>query len=227
MQANPKVRYGIEGIPSVVFWYNTDDQTTHFMGKYNFNLPKRAAAPYGYDGDSTLESWEWERNNSANVKFQDTDFTSTSIDEDGQPYPTWYDDFEARFPSDEFRDYSKLNEFIGWVKSTWRDEATNETLPEPVVYRLNSTITVSSYTEDSSFTVVDEIDESTGQATGYKIMTFTKDTPAYRLTKFRAEASDYMELESAEFYYLFTELFLMIDSRAKNMFVGFDGSIIE
>lgn len=227
MQANSKVRYGIEGIPTVVFWYNPDDQTTTFLGKYNFNLPKRAPAPYGYGDDNTLESWEWERNNSANVKFQDTDFTSTSIDEDGQPYPTWYDDFEARFPSDEFRDYSKLNEFIGWVKSTWRDEATNETLPEPVVYRLNSTITVSSYTEDSSFTVVDEIDETSGQATGYKIMTFTKDTPAYRLTKFRAEAHDYMELESAEFYYLFTELFLMIDSRAKNMFVGFDGSLIE
>ena len=222
MQADSKVRYGIEGIPTVVFWYNPDDQSTTFLGKYNFNLPKRAPTPYGYSGN--MESWEFERNNSANVKFQDDDFISESIDELGETYPTWYDDWEARFPSDEWRDYTKLKEFISWVKSTWRDAATNETLPEPVEYRLNTTVTVSSYNEDSSFTVTDEVID--GQSTGYKIFTFTKDTPAYRLTKFRAEAPDYMEIESAVFYYLFTELFLMIDSRAKNMFVGFDGSPI-
>ena len=53
--------------------------------------------------------------------------------------------------------------------------------------------------------------------------TFTHDTAAYRLAKFKAEAGDYMELQSAMFYYLFTELFLMVDSRAKNMFPSFMG----
>ena len=38
------------------------------------------------------------------------------------------------------------------------------------------------------------------------------------LTKFRNEAANYLELDSALFYYLFTELFLMVDSRAKNAF---------
>lgn len=224
MRDNPKVRYGIEGFPIVVFWYNPDDQTTTFLGKYNFNLPKRAAAPYGYSGD--LESWEWERNNSSNVKFQDDDFVSMSYDALTQTsYPTWYDDFEARFPSDEWRDYSKLKEFISWVKSTWREAATNEALSEEVTYILPSEATYSQYiATDNSFTVVDEMIE--GVATGNKIVTFTKDTPAYRLSKFRAELSDYVEVDSAVFYYLFTELFLMIDSRAKNMFVGFDGDLI-
>lgn len=226
MQANDKVRYGIEGIPTVLFWYNPDDQTTQFLGKYNFNLPKRAPAPYGYGDDDSLESWEVERNNSLNVKFQDNDFTSMSVDAlSGETYPTWYDDWEARFPSDTWRDYSKLNEFVAWVKSTWREEATNETLETPVVYTLNNANTVSAYPSDSSYTVVDEVID--GQTTGRKIMTFTKDTPAYRLTKFRAEASQYMEVDSAVFYYLFTELFLMIDSRAKNMFMGFDGGTIQ
>lgn len=226
MQENPRVRYGIEGIPTVVFWYNPDDQTTTFLGKYNFNLPKRAPGPYGYStSDNTMESWEVERNNSENVKFQNDDFVSTSVDELGQEYPTWYDDWEARFPSDEWRDYSKLKEFVGWVKSTRRETATNENLPEPVIFKLRTTVTVSAYPDDQSYTVEDEIVD--GVSTGYKIMTFTKDTPAYRLTKFRAEAQDYMEVDSAVFYYLFTELFLMIDSRAKNMFMGFDGSLIE
>lgn len=47
---------------------------------------------------------------------------------------------------------------------------------------------------------------------------YTVDTSAYRLAKFRAELPDHIEVQSACFYYLFTELFLMVDSRAKNMF---------
>ena len=57
--------------------------------------------------------------------------------------------------------------------------------------------------------------------------TYDRDTAAYRLAKFKAEAGDYMELESAMFYYLFTELFLMVDSRAKNMFPSFMGGDIS
>lgn len=52
----------------------------------------------------------------------------------------------------------------------------------------------------------------------------TVDNAAYRLAKFKTEAADYMELDSAIFYYIFTELFLMVDSRAKNMFPSFIGT---
>ena len=41
---------------------------------------------------------------------------------------------------------------------------------------------------------------------------------AARLTKFKNELENYAVLDSALFYYLFTELFLMVDSRAKNAF---------
>lgn len=58
----------------------------------------------------------------------------------------------------------------------------------------------------------------------YDGVTYTKDTSDYRLAKFKAEVSDYCELESALFYYLFTEAFLMVDSRAKNAFPSFVGS---
>lgn len=224
MLENNKVRWGIEGIPIVVYWYDPDLQTTKFLGKYNFNLPKRAPAPLGYSGD--MQSWEWQRNNSDNVKFKDDDFTSTYFDEDQQTYlPVWYQDFEARMPSDEFRDSAQLKELISWVKSTYRADATGDTFAEPVVYRLNSNTTLTQFIGDSSFTVVEE--EIDGTKTGYFIVTFTKDTPAYRLSKFRAELDDYFERQSVLFYYLFTELFLMIDSRAKNMFIGFRGSDID
>lgn len=61
----------------------------------------------------------------------------------------------------------------------------------------------------------------------YGETTYTSDTAAYRLAKFKAEAGDYMELDSALFYYLFTELFLMVDSRAKNSFPSFMGSEVN
>ena len=224
MISNPKVRWGIEGIPSVVFWHNPDTGKTEFIGKYNFNLPKRAPAPYGYGNDDTLESWEWERNNSMNVKFQDNDFEAQSWDETKQEfYPTWYDDFEARFPSDTFRDITQLNTFLAWVKSTWRQQATGDDLAQPVTYTMSTTSTVTNYTGDTSYNVVERTE---GDSKVYDI-TFTKDTPAYRLTKFRAEFGQYAEIQSAVFYYLFTEQFLMIDSRAKNMFVGFNGSAVS
>jgi hypothetical protein len=171
-----------------------------------------------------MESWEWERNNSSNVKFQDNDFTSQSWDEQKQEYyPTWYDDFEARFPSDTYRDITQLNEFLSWVKSTRRETATGDTLPNPVTYTLGTTSTITPYSSDTSFTVTERTE---GSSKVYDIE-FTKDTPAYRLTKFRAEFSNYAEIQSAVFYYLFTEQFLMIDSRAKNIFVGFNGSAIS
>ena len=54
--------------------------------------------------------------------------------------------------------------------------------------------------------------------------TYTADTAAYRKAKFRAELGGYVELDSALYFYLFTELFLMVDNRAKNMFPSFMGT---
>jgi hypothetical protein len=60
-------------------------------------------------------------------------------------------------------------------------------------------------------------------AVTYNGITYTTDNADYRLAKFRNEIYDYAELESALFYYLFTELFLMVDSRAKNTFPSYIG----
>ena len=69
--------------------------------------------------------------------------------------------------------------------------------------------------------------ESLATSVTYDGVTYTTDSAAYRLAKFKAEIGDYVEIQSAEFYYLFTELFLMVDSRAKNMFPSFIGSEVQ
>ena len=57
----------------------------------------------------------------------------------------------------------------------------------------------------------------------YNDVEYTTDSKEYRLAKFRAEIGNYAEIDSALFYYLFTEIFLMIDSRAKNAFPSLIG----
>ncbi len=109
----------------------------------------------------------------------------------------WLNDFEARHPDTDpaYTDSTQLHEFASWMVSVDPEQATNENLSEAVTF-------------------VD----------GEKSTTFNKDTADYRKAKFRAELSNYVELDSALFYYLFTELFLMVDSRAKNTFPSFIGT---
>ena len=52
----------------------------------------------------------------------------------------------------------------------------------------------------------------------YSGTTYTSDSSAYRLAKFRNELSSWFNVENCIAYYLFTEMFLMVDSRAKNAF---------
>lgn len=185
--------------------------------KYNFNLPKRAPAPYGYSGD--MESWEFQ-NNTSNLMLFKTDFFDESIYTDPTTQESkerWRYDYEARFPSDEWVNYAKLQELQSFIYSTYRAGATGNALTNPVTYP-------STRTE-----IVEVVDPETGaisyEEKTYKIdVTYTTDTADYRLAKFKAEFGNYAEIDSFVFYYVFTELFLMVDSRAKNLFIGFSGS---
>lgn len=65
-------------------------------------------------------------------------------------------------------------------------------------------------------------EQATGNALGesvtYEDVEYTHDTAEYRLAKFKAEAENWFEMNSLIFSYVFTELFLLVDSRAKNNF---------
>lgn len=64
--------------------------------------------------------------------------------------------------------------------------------------------------------------ESLPDSTVIDGVNYASDTAEYRLAKFRSEAGQYFDLTDLLWYYLYTELFLMIDSRAKNMFLTSD-----
>ncbi len=192
--ANPLVRKGIYGFPIVVFWRTPRGQVS-FLGKYNFNLPKRAPEPYGYTGE--MESWEFQNNTSDLMLFLTDTFDQTMITDPttGEAKEAWRYDYEARFPSDEWINFAKLQELQSFVVSCDRSKATGDALASPVTY-----------------------------GTGDAAVTYDHDTAEYRLARFRNEFGRYAEVDSFVFYYIFTETFLMVDSRAKNLFIGFSGS---
>lgn len=53
---------------------------------------------------------------------------------------------------------------------------------------------------------------------------YSADTTDYRLAKFKHELADYCEVDSALFYYLYSLLYLSIDTRAKNTFPSWQGN---
>ena len=162
-EVDSRVRVGIDGVPCVVFWRNTDGNETRFWGKYNFNFDKSAEAVFGLTPG--CECWEIKNNTSDRVIFKSADFSGTA----------WLDDFEARYPEDN-TDCARLAALCAWVASTDRDA------------------------------VAAEADK------------------AARLQKFKDEFEDHFVKAPTLFYYLFTEVFLMVDSRAKNLFpTTFDG----
>lgn len=212
-EVEPKVRQGVNGKPIVVFWRNSETGEMECQGSYNMNDDKSNEKTFGFvDIDITsvipeprIECWEWCNNNNALCLFKSTKaFDEMKIDEDGKEYPAWEDDLEPRFPDLDDHMYGEhegeldaIRGVISWVVSTDTAQATNGELESPIKYPHYKTNLTT---------------------------TFTIDSPEYRLSKFKAELKNHFELDSVLFYYLFTEVFLMIDSRAKNMFLTtFDG----
>ncbi len=189
-QQDSKVRVGIDGFPIVAFHQNSKDEIT-FCTKANFNNDKGNENVYGFkEGD---ESWETTNNSAAETKYQ----KPVTVE-------NFAKGFEIRFPDEDgYNEMNKLGPMTAWVYSTYQEEADPTRKLEP---KVTLTYTKAVSAEDGSFSAT-EVTE-----------TFEYDTREYRLAKFKAELKDWFNVDSCLFYYLFTELFLMIDSRAKNAF---------
>ena len=213
-QQNSQIRVGIDGFPIVAFHKNDADEIS-FCTKANFNNDKSNPDVYGFDkGD---ESWETTNNSAAEARYQ-LPVTVENFDRG----------FEIRYPDeDDYNDMSKLGPMTAWVYSTYREKATNEAIT-PVTYPSKTAIINNKNEENKTFvynyeTKTNDKGEPEYDADGNIVktlvsVTFTHDSSDYRLNKFKHELADWFNVDSCLFYYLFTELFLMIDSRAKNAF---------
>lgn len=205
-EKNPLVRTGIRAFPSVVFFQEIDESGNQltsptFIGKYNAQDDKSDEAVFGFDLEEypNCQCVEFCNNISGRTLFTKSDYEEMATNEDtGKTYLAWTEDFEFRFPEDR-TDITDLKRVTDWVVSTNRDAATGSALTAPVSYP--------HYFTD-------------------KVTVFENDTAEYRLSKFKAELPQYFILDPVIYYYVFTEVFILADSRAKNMFLTtFDGTL--
>lgn len=216
-----KVRTTVAGFPICIFHLDTDDASfirnvtiadlesgeynVEFSSKGNFNFDKGAEDVFAFNSNYDVECWEFSKNE---------DPQSFLVDWDDIPRPLDY--WEPRYHKnlDELENYLDAKDYDGadayaretgmfdrfkkmyeWIRSTARDAATGDAL-------------VNDYG--------DQITYYDHQRSAY-----THDTSEYRLAKFRSEFENHFNLEYSLIYYVYTFFALMVDQRAKNMFLTY------
>ena len=195
-EEDERVRTGITGRPIVVFWENTTTGEIKFQGQYNMNNDKSNENLFGFDRDKwpLTECWEFSNNTSDRTLFKRSEWT------------------------EEIYDKEKDKMVPAWMSDF---EARFPDLDDPY----------SDYTQFKRFCDF-IVSTDRRQATNETFLTpivydgkkYERDDEEYRLAKFKNEFENYGILDTFIFYYIFTETFLMIDSRAKNLFLTtYDG----
>jgi hypothetical protein len=195
-EEDPRVRTGIAGRPIVVFWENTTTGEIKFNGQYNMNNDKSNENVFGFDRDKWPNTECWEFSNNTSDR--------------------------TLFKKSEWVEEATDKE--GNIVPAWTldFEARFPDLDDPY----------QDYTQFKrfcDFIVSTNRELATNTAlmvpVTYEGVTYEKDTEDYRLAKFKAEFEDYAVLDTFIFYYIYTEVFHLMDSRAKNMFLTtFDGT---
>ena len=195
-EENPKVRIGISGKPIVVFWENTDTNEIKFQGQYNMNNDKSNENVFGFDRDKWPHTECWE-------------FSNNTSDRTLFKKSEW----------EEIAIDKDGKEYPAWTADF---EARFPDLDDPyqdyTQFKRFCDFIVSTDRRQAT-------NETLNPSVTYGTTEYTTDSPEYRLAKFKNEFENYAVKDTFIFYYLFTETFLMIDSRAKNMFLTtFDGT---
>lgn len=212
-----KVRTTIAGFPIVIFHLDTDDDEliknltiAHlesgeydvvFSSKGNFNYDKDAEDVFAFNEDYDVECWEFAKNEDPQSFL--TPWPDNPLDYWEARYHPLLGDLEDlqdagnHIAAKELGDQmlTRFKEMYEWVHSTARGEYND--VPQASGRELDEPFT------DSIGTV------------------FTHDTDDYRLAKFKKEFENYFNLEYAAIYYVYTFFALMVDQRAKNMFLTY------
>jgi len=194
-EADPSIRQGIEGRPVVAWYYNKTTSQYTLLGKYNFNNDKGTDEVYGLEGDTSApwagdQSWEVKNNGESPLTL--FNYNNENV------WNEWYNAFEARFPDQD----DTIEELTGSDATNITNVSAEEQAKwiaglKQAVKWVNDTVTIT--TLDNSGNDVEATDDC--------------------IADFKAHFEDYFNLEAMLFFYIFTEFFLMVDNRAKNMFL--------
>ena len=212
-----KVRTTIAGFPVVIFHLDTDEPELInnltianlesgeydlvFSSKGNFNYDKDAEDVFAFNDQYDVECWEFLKN------------------EDPQSFLTPWPDkpldyWEARY-------HDRLGDLED-AQDAENDEAI-ETISTEMFERFRDMYEWVHSTARGLYNGVP-------QASGGELDTpyvdslgkiYTHDNDEYRLVKFKEEFENYFNLEYAAIYYVYTFFALMVDQRAKNLFLTY------
>ena len=191
-EKNSSIRQGVEGRPVVAWYYNTTTSKYTLLGKYNFNNDKGTHDVFGLEG-STATPWSgdqsWEVKNNGGSLLTLFSYTDSNL------WNKWYEGFEARFP-DQDDTLTELTSSKEPANLTTEDRDKWIAGLKEVVEWVNNTVTLTAITSGHDA-------EATNES----------------VTAFKAHFEDYFNKNAMLFFYVFTEFFLMVDNRAKNMFL--------
>ena len=222
--AKDKIRQGIDGFPIVVFWDDKPQEPNNqlkFLGKYNFNNDKGTSEVYGFYADDNVrdQSWETKNNDTDKALWKDDNYTD---------YDSWKSAFESRFPDygdneGTDADISDLAALASWIKSTDTNNVINSVLNEETGETTYSDTGIPIWAVEDKTTYDEDNNpiyhgETLSPPVPINGVEYEEDNEEYRLAKFKSEIENYFDLQDTLFYYLFTEVFLMVDSRVKNSF---------
>lgn len=194
----PQVRGTIEGKPIIVFHKNTGtikDTSTRFYGKFNMNNSKNNFEVFGEDKETYPQQ--------CCVEFLTNSSAYCLFNADDFTSTELDDDGETIYS------WEKGLEFRYPKKYTQTD--------------VDNLARVFKWVKSTN--PAEATNAVLSPSVTYGTNTYTRDNAAYRYAKFRNELEDYFVLDSVLWLYLFTEQHLMVDNRAKNVFMTTDDGI--
>ena len=230
-----KVRTTIAGYPCVIFEKHTEDSTPVFASKGNFNFDKGAENVFGFTSDYDTECWEFCNNTSESCNF------TGSIPND------WKDDFEPRYiglnvtttSGESVNIWDRIEE-LREKKDSLASLSPPKELTEAEAAELNNlnNTAIARFKTMHDWVVSTCQDGATNGLLDNEYIDidgnkYLYDTKEYRLAKFKTEFNTYFDMHYSLIYYVYTFFALMVDQRAKNMFLTYwhdmddDGNILD
>lgn len=192
--------------------------------KYNWNYDKGSEEAFGFTEDYDVESWEFCNNTSGACNFTapiDNEYKITETNEDGEEEVVggWVTDFERRYPDHETIDdgtevpsesIARFRAMHDWVVNSANYDFSDKTIIryDPV---FNKETGEPEYEKNPDGSVVLNPDGSPKQKT----------EPLDALGVYKKDFQKIFNIDKVLIYYVWTFFFLMVDQRAKNMFMTY------
>lgn len=204
---NSKVRDTVEGHPCAVFIHNTGN-TDLLLGVPGARTVPAGATILYFAGDmnnskkntevfAQTGEWDDENNQQCCIEFLENTFTRCTFKSHDFENELWSENGDKNSSHFEFR---------------YPDGEGTQAMKDRFIEMHAWVCSTDPENADPTRTLSSE----------ERFGVYTKDTADYRRAKFKREVENYFNVDNLLFYYLFTEFFLAVDNRAKNMFLSYE-----